>query len=553
MKQFSYDTSSILMISKMRFILAFATLLVIFIDPAEPQRFVAFTYTVLILYTIYSTILFLLTKHKLSLVPVRYAHWVDIIWYLVLIGLSTGANSIFFFLFFLAILIGSFRYGFTEGLRITAFAVVMFTIVGYLTAPTGADFELNRLLLRPTYLSILGYMIAFWGGREIAHRKRLEILKDINKLYNPRFGVDQTLAAIMQKILVSFDGDSCLLITHRSGSNYLLRQCYRENPQQAVKSEQIDGENPLIKLLDDTAVIYDDKKRFGRKNTPKYLVFDSNNNIKTDAPFRSGEVLADLLETKSFISVPLCQNKVLLWRLYLTCEKETFDYLDVEFLRQVLEQAFPVVENVNLLDRLASEATEQQRQKISRDIHDSTIQPYIGIKFGLEALQLKHEAGENIHEDISQLINLAETNIRDIRSYINRLRGDKANIKTGNVLVSAIRQQAKKVSELYGFRIEVLAEDNQINISDRLSAEVFQIISESLSNIKRHTKADYALIRIDSDDRKLKLEIQNNNPDGETVNGFVPKSIVGRASDLGGRVFVENDESQTTVAVEIPL
>jgi signal transduction histidine kinase len=484
---------------------------------------------------------------------VRYTHWIDIFWYLVLIGLSAGATSIFFFLFFLAILIGSFRYGYAEGLRVTAFSVVLFVIVGYLTTPTGEDFELNRLLIRPIYLSILGYMIAFWGGREIAHRSRLEILKDINKLYNPRFGVDQTLAAILQKILVSFNGDSCLLIARRNGSNFLLRQCYRENPQQAVSPEQIDAESPLIKLPGENAVIYDSIRQIGFGNTAKYFVFDPNNELQVNEPLRNGEVIADLLETRSFISVPLCRHGMLVWRLYLTSRRGTFDYLDIEFLRQMLEQSFPVVENVSLLDHLASEATEEQRRKISRDIHDSTIQPYIGIKFGLEALQLKNDAGENIKDEISQIINLAETNIRDIRSYVNRLRGDKADIKTGNVLVSAIRQQAKKISEFYGIRIEIFAEDDQINISDRLSAEVFQMISESLSNVKRHTKSDYALIRIDSDDQKLKLEIQNNNPDGESAGEFVPKSLKERANALGGQVFVRNDDNQTTVAVEIPL
>lgn len=541
------------MISKMRCILAFATLLVVYIDPAEPQRFVEITYGILIAYTIYSAVLFLLARHKESLVPVGYAHWIDIFWYLVLIGLSAGSNSIFFFLFFLSILIGSFRYGYLEGLRVTTFSVVMFIIVGYSTSPGGEAFELNRFLLRPVYLSVLGYMIAFWGGREIAHRSRLEILKDINKLYNPRFGVDQTLAAILEKIVVSFNADSCLLISRQNASDYLLRQCHQANLQQAVSAEQINAEDPLIKLLGDNAAIYDGTGGFGFGNTTNFFVFDPDSNLQENVPLRNGEVLADLLETKSFISVSLCRHETLIWRLYLTRQRASFDYLDIGFLRQVLEQSFPVVENVGLLDRLASEATEQQRQKISRDIHDSTIQPYIGIKFGLEALRLKYRAGERIGDDINQLINMSETNITELRSYINRLKGGKADVKTGNVLVSAIRQQAKKISEFYGIRIEVCAEDDQINISDRLSAEVFQIISESLSNIKRHTKSDHALIQINSNKQKLQLEIQNDNPDDECVSEFVPKSLKERAKTLGGQVFVKNNNGQTTVAVEIPL
>jgi signal transduction histidine kinase len=168
-------------------------------------------------------------------------------------------------------------------------------------------------------------------------------------------------------------------------------------------------------------------------------------------------------------------------------------------------------------------------------------------------LQIKQTTGENIADGIGQLINLAETNIREIRSYVNRLQEDKADTKVGNVLVSAVRQQAKKISEFYGIQIEVFAEDNLIKISDRLSAEVFQIVTESLSNIKRHTKADYASIHLKSDHKKLKLEIQNNNPNGDAIRDFVPKSINGRANALGGQAFVENKDHHTTVSVEIPL
>ncbi len=111
----------------------------------------------------------------------------------------------------------------------------MFTIVGYSTAPSGEAFELNRFLLRPIYLSILGYMIAYWGRREIEYKKRLAILKDINKLYNPLFGIDQTMNAILQKILFSFDADACFLIKANADvSSYKLRQSWRENPEQVT-------------------------------------------------------------------------------------------------------------------------------------------------------------------------------------------------------------------------------------------------------------------------------------------------------------------------------
>src|SRR4029078_5549779 len=81
-------------------------------------------------------------------------------------------------------------------------------------------------------------------------------------------------------------------------------------------------------------------------------------------------------------------------RAYLTPKgSRSLGPSDLEFLLQVLEQVTPVVETIRLVDRLASNAAEQERKKIARDIHDSVIQPYIGLQLGLVGLRQKIERG----------------------------------------------------------------------------------------------------------------------------------------------------------------
>ena len=160
-------------------------------------------------------------------------------------------------------------------------------------------------------------------------------------------------------------------------------------------------------------------------------------------------------------------------------------------------------------------------------------------------------SGADVASDIHQLIEIANANIAGMRSYINKLRGDATDAKKGVVLVSAIRQQAKKIGEFYGIDIDVHADE--IYINDRFSAEVFQIVTEGLSNIKRHTKADKAMIRMSSDGKSLLIEIENNKPDGTPIEEFVPISMTGRAKSLGGRVSVADDAERTTVLIDIPL
>src|SRR4051812_36523300 len=91
-------------IAVMRFILAFSALLITIVDPSEPDRLLAITHATLGLYTIYSAALYLTVQHFQAFQAVirRWTHWADVGWYIVLIGLSSGTSSVFFFFLFFA-------------------------------------------------------------------------------------------------------------------------------------------------------------------------------------------------------------------------------------------------------------------------------------------------------------------------------------------------------------------------------------------------------------------------------------------------------------------
>jgi signal transduction histidine kinase len=223
----------------------------------------------------------------------------------------------------------------------------------------------------------------------------------------------------------------------------------------------------------------------------------------------------------------------------------------MEFISQLAEHVLPALENVELLDRLATEAAGRQREKISRDIHDSTIQPYIGLKLGLEALVIKCASGRQINEDVAKLIRLADSSIAELRGYVGKLKGESGE-ESGKVLISAVKQQALKFQEFYNVEVNVEAADG-FYMNDRLAAEAFQIVSEGLSNIRRHTKSKRATIGIRREAELLVLEIKNDNDGTVRAGEFLPKSIASRAESLGGRAHIETLESHTRVLVKIPL
>src|ERR1044072_4701205 len=99
-----------------RFVPALSALIIIYVDPSEPDRLVDITYATLTLYTVYSAVVYVLSVKRRSFFGRIPLHWIDVAWYLVLISLSSGTNSLFFFFFFFAILVASFCSGYKAGL-----------------------------------------------------------------------------------------------------------------------------------------------------------------------------------------------------------------------------------------------------------------------------------------------------------------------------------------------------------------------------------------------------------------------------------------------------
>jgi signal transduction histidine kinase len=534
----------------MRVLLAVSALVITLIDPTSSDRFIVTTYTVLIGYCLYSAVLYFLSVRNISLVSNGLIPWIDVAWYLALIALSNGTSSIYFFFFFFSILITAFHSGFNAGLRITVVSALLFSVIGY-AAARGQEFELNRFLIRPIYLMMLGYMVSYWGGQEIKFKRHLVLLKDVNRLSNPRFGVNRTLSNIINRLREFYDAESCVLITFDSSSEiYNWRESNRSNPSADLKVEQTKAAAPLVKLPGNLAIFHQSNTKpwyFGSNS----CAFDASTGKEIEISAETYAAIADLFETESFLTVPVIQSGETVGRFYLTSCQNCLERSEIEFISHLTEQIWRALENIELLNQLASGAANQQRQKISRDLHDTTIQPYVGLKLGLEALEIKHSTGVPIEKDLEKLIQLTDSTIAELRGYVNILKSETAETK-GSVLIDAVKQQALKFSEFYDINMTVQAADG-FQLNDRLAAEAFQIISEGLSNIKRHTKAKQGMIRIYRDGEKLFLEIENENREPDVISDFIPKSIAGRAASLGGSARVERLDRHTKVLVEIPL
>lgn len=550
------ETVDARMLVLMRCVLAFSAFAIIWLDPSEPTRLVELTYASLAIYCVYSAGLAHASHKSGWPAPARALHWIDVAFFAALVSLTEGTSSIFFYFFFYSILVASFGWGFREGLSVTAASFALFTTVGLAFAPTGDRFELNRTMIRAVYLFVFGYMIAYLGGYEGLLKRRLRLLKDMNSLWNPRFGVDQAVGAHLDRLLDFYAADSCVLTLKLPADppQFLMYQASLLKPGQSSIANAIveSTARPLLALPETVGALYHEPEGSWLRPTRRHVAFDFVKRAHSGDFEAESEALANLLDAKALLTVPYAQPDGTGGRLCVTSARQDFSRSDIEFLGQVSTAMAAALENIVLTEEHISRAAEQERVAISRDLHDTTIQPYIGLKLALEALQRDAEGGNPLSRRISELVEMAGMTVHDLRSYADRLR-ERAPMP-GEVLAEAVRKHAARLGRFYGIAVAV-ASDVPARLDGRLAAEAFQIVSEGLSNVLRHTEAKTAFVSLRAENSTLLLQVGNEAPAPATeAQAFTPRSIDERSRALGGSATVERRaDGYTVVQVSLPM
>jgi len=219
---------------------------------------------------------------------------------------------------------------------------------------------------------------------------------------------------------------------------------------------------------------------------------------------------------------------------------------DAAFLNHIVQQAFPVIETIDLLDRFASDAAFRERQTIARDLHDSTIQPYIGLRHAIAAI--RKQAGDDnvVAGDLDRLLDMSTDVIGDMRQFAQRFKSGR---QSEPELLIALRRQMNQVRSFYDIDVTFDAAQAPL-IHDRMAAEVFQIVTEGVSNICKHTHARSARVRLAADETQLAIDI--NNPCDGAPHAFLPRSIAERVRSLGGTLTVQTASHETCLRIRVP-
>ena len=483
----------------------------------------------------------------------RRAHfWLDVLAVAGLVTLTGGTGSIFVHFFLFAVIGACFSRGFIEGLSVAACATAAFCLIGIDDFASKGGAEAVHVMATALSLFLLGCLVAYLGGREMTSRRRLGFLRELASMTDPRADPAEIMRSMLHRLVNYYSAASCVVIVPRAGPSRCM--LYRATQRSAGADWQADevGESLAEKLLGLPAqmrISFDAGAGLARRTTT--LLASGPAGERCGAPCASECMeLSTLLEAPIFATVPFKNGEAHPGRLFLIAPKNRLGAAEVEFLSQVAAQVTTTVSNAALFQELTRSTTQSERSRISRDIHDTTVQSYIGLKIALEALYRDIDPTGPAASRVKELLDMATLTVDDLRRYIDRLSG-RAPAAPEQELVAKLEEQKRRYEDYHGMSID-LRTPAKLELTEEVAGETYRVVCEALSNVFRHARAREAYVELRCDDGTLAIEVGNESASSVSMP-FMPRSITERAATMGGKVQVRRNKGRDVVRVTVPL
>jgi len=259
----------------------------------------------------------------------------------------------------------------------------------------------------------------------------------------------------------------------------------------------------------------------------------------------------------SFLGVPITVNGQPVGRLYLTDKQGApeFSADDQALVEMFALHAGIAMERARLHEQVQRLAVFDERDRISRELHDSVIQMIYGVTLSLDDVPemvatAPDEAGQRVDEAIDALNGV----IRDIRHFIFGLRPlllDSGSLNEG------LRSLAGELQRNTATEIAIHGEAPE-DLPLATVADLLAVAREALANVARHAKAQHASLTITTSDDEISLEIADDGqgmdldrPLDRSHNGLA--NMRARADALSGTFSVESSPGAgTRIIVRVP-
>jgi len=220
-----------------------------------------------------------------------------------------------------------------------------------------------------------------------------------------------------------------------------------------------------------------------------------------------------------------------------------------------IEKERRIQDNLRIYMRKVGQAQEEERKRISRELHDDTIQALVVVSRDLDDLASNKSklTPKKIREEVRRII-------EGLRHFSQELR---PTILDDLGLVPALKWLASDLEKNTGIHAEVEISGSQRSLPPEAELMLFRITQEALTNIRRHSGATNTTVKLGFSEDKIKLIIRDNGKGFDLQPGLSDLARTGklgltgmreRAQLLGGTLHIETHPGKgTELTIVLPL
>jgi signal transduction histidine kinase len=251
--------------------------------------------------------------------------------------------------------------------------------------------------------------------------------------------------------------------------------------------------------------------------------------------------------------LPLFRREEVIGALVLVGDaRDPFTALDDRFLVALGQQVGAALENADLYTRLHDRTLElarlsarmvqqheEERRRLSRELHDETAQVFSAVK--MELGLLRDGVGPGQSDRLDRALELIDTGIRSIRSVTNDLR---PSLLDDLGLLPALRSLVADFGARSDIQVALTVPAALPPLSKDAELALFRALQEALSNVRRHAGARHVDVGITADAGVVRIDVDDDGrgPPTSAVEQLEREGHMGlagmreRISALGGSV-----------------
>lgn len=557
---FSFEGRSERLIAGGRVILASFSLLAIWLDPSEPAKYAALTYSLLIAYVLYALVsAWGMMATPDSLVRLRLiTHIFDLSVFSTLIYLTEGPTSPFFLYFIFSILCGTLRWQWRGTLWTAVVALAAFLAMGFYAAEILQDpeFELNRFIMRAAYLGVVAVLFGYLGVYESRRRNHLAKLASWPRA--PSLNLEKVIAQNLEEAQKILNTPRVLMAWEEFDEPWLYLAMFSDGKLQQSRKPPGSVVPLVADSLEGKSFLSQDVRQ------AKAIALDA---VTHESQHWQGECINNELQQTfaitSVLSVQL-SGETFKGRLFFLdkADQATDDLILAEIIGAQL------MTNVDLyyfLNRLKQVATRSERIRLSHNLHDGVLQSLTTAGLHLQVVsQMLDTDPASAREYIAKVQELIIQEQRDLRSFVEIMKaGPPDEVEADFRLTQLLEELSQSIERQWSLHVELKMDGLEDPFPSSLGREIYHLIREGMMNAARHAQASVIRVDIQAGDKNVHISVSDNGHGfpfhGRYDNamlaatGFGPSILKSRVSSLGGSLNIESSESGSRLELTVPF